>query len=76
MQQGTRGKGGGSTHAAVCGAVGPVSEDLTPLRLRHTNHKNKKSIMGAYYDEVEIEDMVWDDVRFLSPCYCSTIRLI
>lgn len=20
--------------------------------------------MGAYYDEVEIEDMVWDEVRF------------
>ncbi|KAJ3772568.1 zf-CSL-domain-containing protein [Lentinula raphanica] len=29
--------------------------------------------MGAYYDEVEIEDMVWDDIRKLYhyPCPCG-----
>ena len=29
--------------------------------------------MGAYYDEVEIEDMAWDDVKkvFHYPCPCG-----
>jgi diphthamide biosynthesis protein 3 len=29
--------------------------------------------MGAYYDEIEIEDMVWDDAKkvFHYPCPCG-----
>lgn len=29
--------------------------------------------MGAYYDEIEIEDMTWDDVKkvFHYPCPCG-----
>lgn len=29
--------------------------------------------MGAYYDEIEIEDMAWDDVKrvFHYPCPCG-----
>jgi diphthamide biosynthesis protein 3 len=30
-------------------------------------------IMGAYYDEIEIEDMAWDDVKsvYHYPCPCG-----
>jgi len=31
------------------------------------------TIMGAYYDEIEIEDMAWDDVKgvYHYPCPCG-----
>ena len=31
---------------------------------RTVTRERKVKIMGAYYDEVEIEDMVWDEVSF------------
>ena len=65
--------------AGVCGVVGPtrnLNNDLTPPR--HTQRK-EKVIMGAYYDEVEIEDMVWDEVDFFLPsslAFLTTRRIL
>ena len=35
--------------------------------------KKKREEMGAYYDEIEIEDMVWDDEKrvYHYPCPCG-----
>ena len=58
-----------------CGTVGPeryrLDENVT--RIPSTVKTTKLVPMGAYYDEIEIEDMAWDEGKgvFHYPCPCG-----